>query len=153
VVLFKENLIKSLKDSLSKKKRLEGFSVTKWKLFKRLKSKEGLPTESGLPTEQYEEPEKRPTIPKTREESKEVPIKEYNETLYSKGSAQKQPESSRPEKKQNSKRTSWESPETIEQSIDSMERKETGSTGNITRIENNTEKKVDFILLKKKGRS
>jgi hypothetical protein len=127
--------------------------LAKWKLFNRSKRKEESYIESGLPPEHSEESEEKPTLSETREESKKVPIKEYNETLYSKGSVQKQPTAPLPEKKQTLKRTSWESSETIEHNVDSMRRKQTESVGNSTQTRNDTDKKVDLIFLKKKGRS
>ena len=90
----------------------------------------------------------------TREEHiekfKEEPIKEYNETLYSKEPAQKQPMKTTPEKKPLIKRTSWESADLIEENIDRMRRKQTQSTDQCNQTREDTDKKVDFILLKKK---
>ena len=126
--------------------------MAKWKLFNRSKGKEEAPTEVEMTTEHIGESEEKPKIPETREESEEVPIKEYNETLYSKGSVQKQPATSFPEKKQPLKRTSWESPKTIEHNVDDMGRKQTELLGTRTQTSSDTDKKVDFILLKKKVR-
>jgi hypothetical protein len=126
--------------------------VAKWKLFNRSKGKEGAPSEVKMRTEHIGESEEKPKIPETREESEEVPVKEYNETLYSKGSVQKQPTATFPEKKQPLKRTSWESARTIEQNVDTMGRKQTVQSATRTRTSSDTEKKVDFILLKKKGK-
>jgi hypothetical protein len=50
------------------------------------------------------------------------------------------------------KRTSWESARTIEQNVDTMGRKQTELPGTRTQTSNDTDKKVDFILLKKKGK-
>jgi hypothetical protein len=126
--------------------------VAKWKLFNRLKGKEEASTEVKMTTEHIGESEEKPKIPETSEESEEVPIKVYNETLYSKGSVQKQPATTFPEKKQPLKRTSWESARTIEQNIDTMGRKQTELPGTRTQTSSDTDKKVDFILLKKKGK-
>jgi len=124
--------------------------VTKWKLFNRSKGKEEASPEVKMATELIKESEEKPKIPETREEPEEVPIKEYNETLYSKGSVHKQPATSFPEKKQLLKRTSWESARTIEYNVDDMGRKQTELPGTRTQTSSDTDKKVDFILLKKK---
>lgn len=126
--------------------------MAKWKLFNRSKGKEEAPTEVETTTEHIGESEEKPKIPETREESKEVPIKEYNETLYSKGSVQKQSATTFPEKKQPLKRTSWESPGTIEHNVDDMGRKQTKLPGTRTQTSSDTDKKVDRILSKKKVR-
>ena len=124
--------------------------MAKWKLFNRSKGKEEAPTEVEITTEHIGESEEKPKIPETREESEEVPIKEYNETLYSKGSVQKKPATTLQEKKQPLKRTSWENAKTIEQNIDTMGRKQTEQPRTQTQTSNDTDKKVDCILLKKK---
>jgi hypothetical protein len=126
--------------------------VTKWKIFNRSKGKEEASTEVKMATEHIRESEEKPKITVTSEESEELPIKEYNETLYSKGSVQKQPTTTFPEKKQPLKRTSWESARTIEQNVDTMGRKQTELPGTRTQTSSDTDKKVDFILLKKKGK-
>jgi hypothetical protein len=126
--------------------------VTKWKIFNRLKGKKDAPTEVEMTPEHLGESEGKMKIPETREESEEVPIKEYNETLYSKGSVQKQPATTLPEKKQPLKRTSWESPGTIEHNVDDMGRKQTELPGTRTQTSSDTDKKVDRILSKKKVR-
>ena len=126
--------------------------MTKWKLFNRSKGKEEASPEVKMATEHTRESEEEPKIPETSKESEELPIKEYNETLYSKGSVQKQPTTTFPEKKQPLKRTSWESARTIEQNVDTMERKQTELSGTRTQTSSDTDKKVDFILLKKKGK-
>jgi len=124
--------------------------VAKWKLFNRSKGKEEAPTEVEMTTEHIRESEEKLNIPETRGEAEEVPIKEYNETLYSKGSVQKQPATTLPEKKRPLKRTSWESLGTIEHNVDDIGRKQTELPGTRTQTSNDTDKKVDFILLKKK---
>ncbi len=126
--------------------------MAKWKLFNRSKGKEEAPTEVEMTTEHIRESEEKLNIPETRGEAEEVPIKEYNETLYSKGSEQKQPATTFQEKKQPLKRTSWESPGTIEHNVDDMGRKQTMLSGTKTQTSSDTDKKVDFILLKKKVR-
>jgi hypothetical protein len=124
--------------------------VAKWKLFNRSKGKEEAPTEVQITTEHIGESEEKPKILETREELEEVPIKEYNETLYSKGSVQKKPATTLQEKTQPLKRTSWENVKTIEQNIDTMGRNQKEQPRTQTQTSNDTDKKVDFILLKKK---
>jgi hypothetical protein len=150
MLLLKENLIKCEKDSLSKKTRIEGFSLAKLKLFHRSKTKEETHAEDKQIRKEIEQSEKKQNEPEIREEIKKTPIKEYNETLYSKGFEQKQPITPSPQKKQILKRTTWENAETIEENIDNMRMKQLESNSNRTQKGIDTEKKVDFILLKKK---
>jgi hypothetical protein len=150
VLLLKENLIKCEKDSLSKKTRIEGFSLAKLKLFHRSKIKEETYEKEKPINKEIEQPKEKQNDPEIREEIKKAPIKEYNETLYSKGFEQKQPMTPSPQKKHFLKRTTWENAETIEQNIDSMRMKQSESTSSRSQKGIDTEKKVDFILLKKK---
>jgi len=119
------------------------------KLFHRKKTKEAhveeTETQVGL-----QGSEEKHTELKTREKPKEVASKEYNETIYSKEFAQKQPTISSPQKTQPIRRTSWENAEIIEQNVDNMRVLQSGSTTSFTQTEIDVEKKVDFILLKKK---
>ena len=124
--------------------------MAKWKLFNRSKGKEEAPTEVQITTEHIGESEEKPKILETREELEEVPIKEYNETLYPKGSVQKKPATTFQEKTQPLKRTSWENAKTIEQNIDTMGRNQKEQPRTQTQTSNDTDKKVGFILLKKK---
>jgi len=112
-------------------------------LFNRLKGNEEVPLGVQTTTE---------LIGETEEKSQEIPINVYDETLYSKGFIQKQPVVILPEKKQPLKRTSWESPGTIEHNVDDMERKQTKLSGTRTQTSNDTDKKVDRILSKKNVR-
>jgi len=150
VLLLKENLIKCEKDSLSKKTRIEGFSLAKLKLFHRSKIKEETYEKEKPINKEIEQSKEKQNDPEIREEIKKAPIKEYNETLYSKGFEQKQPMTPSPQKKHFLKRTTWENAETIEQNIDSMRMKQSESTSSRSQKGIDTEKKVDFILLKKK---
>jgi hypothetical protein len=95
--------------------------------------------------------EKIPMIEEIKEEFEDRPIKEYNETLYSKGSGQKQPLYIS-DRKQSLKRTSWEDSKTIELNIDNMGRRLLRPSGSSIKTQDDTDKKVDRILLKKKGR-
>ncbi len=115
-----------------------------------MKKKEEIQTDRKVATEEIQEPEDKQIKPDTKQETTDVPIKVYNETLYSEGFAQKQSKTPYPEKKQPFKRTSWENPETIEQTVDNMRRRQSESTANSTQTRDDTDKKVDFILLKKK---
>jgi len=150
VLLLKENLIKCEKDSLAKKTRIEGFSLAKLKLFHRSKLKEETYEKEKPVNKEIELSEEKQNGPEIREELKKVPIKEYNETLYSKGFEQKQPITPSPQKKHFLKRTTWENAETIEQNIDSMKVRQLESASSHNKKGFDTEKKVDFILLKKK---
>jgi hypothetical protein len=139
-----KNLIKYEKDSLFKKSSIEGFILPKLKLFNQLKGMEELPTGVQTITEHFGE---------QGEQSEKIPIKVYNETLYSKGFIQKQPAATLKEKKQPLKRSSWESLGTIEHKIDDMGGKQTEEFKNKKQTSVDTNKKIDSILSKNKVRS
>jgi hypothetical protein len=124
--------------------------VVKGKLFNRLKGKQESPTVVEMNTKHIGESEEKPKISETREESQKVLIKEYNETLYSKDSVQKKPASTLPKNEQPLKRTSWESLGTIEHNVDDIGRKQIELPGTRTQMSNDIDKKIDFILSKKK---
>jgi len=147
---LRKNLSSIKKITSPRKHEPRGFALAKWKLFNRSKTKEEAPVEDKGTKEENKEIDENQLKPETRGKTKEVSIKEYNETLYSKGFEQKQPITPAPQKKQILKRTTWENAETIEQNIDSMRMKQSESTSSRTQKGIDTEKKVDFILLKKK---
>jgi hypothetical protein len=126
--------------------------VTKRKLFNLSKGKKEASTEEKMATEHIRESKNKTKIPKINEGLEEKPIKEYNETLYSKGTVQKQPTTTLPEKKQSFKRTSWESTRTIEQNVDTIGRKQTELPGTPTQTNSDIDNKVDFVLLKNKDK-
>jgi hypothetical protein len=140
---MRKNLIKCQKDNHSKKTRHEGFSVSKWKLWNRSKGNEAAPTQNSVirPAEQTSE---RTT------ETNNVPITEYNETLYSANTSVKPVKKPGMEMKEPLKRTSWENPRTIEQNIDTMKKTQPETLAPCSQDTDNIEKKVDQILLKKK---
>jgi len=150
--LLKENLIKCNRDNLSKKTATEGYPLAKWKLFNWFKKKEQSHAEKVITTEEKTESDEKQDKPETREKQTETPIKEYDETLYSKGSEQKQPSKASPEKRRPLKRTSWENADTIEENIDGMRRNQTQSSACDDQDKKDIDKKVDYILLKKKSR-
>ena len=123
--------------------------LAKLKLFHRKKTKEAHVEEKATQKEIEASEEKHNEL-EIREKTKKAAIKEYNETLYSGGFAQKQSTTSSPKKTQPLRRTTWENADTIEQNIDSMRIPQSGSTTSFTQTEIDVEKKVDFILLKKK---
>jgi hypothetical protein len=123
--------------------------LQKWKIFNRSKEKKDGSIEVEMRTQHVGESEEKPKIPEIREESVVRPIKVYNETLYSKGFVQKKPATTLPQKKQLSKRSSWESLGTIEHYVDDMECKQTEVTGNRTQTSDDIDQKVDRILSKK----
>ena len=136
-----------------RKHKSRGFPLVKLKLFHRSKVIEETQTETITIREKIQEPKEKHLKAETKEKSNNIPIKEYNETLYSEGYTQKQPTSSSHQNKQSIKRTTWENAETIEQNVDSMRMKQSASTQWDTGPEINVEKKVDYILLKKKNKS
>jgi hypothetical protein len=126
--------------------------LVKLKLFHRSKTNEE-PSITRTRTEKENDPsEEKQNEPKFTEEQNTTPIREYNETLYSKGDAPKKPTTTNLQQKQPLRRISWENAETIEQNVDNLKTKSTSSS-NRTQKSVNTEKKVDFILLKKKNKS
>ncbi len=102
--------------------------MAKLKLLHRSKIKEETYEKEKPINKEIEQSKEKQNDPEIREEIKKAPIKEYNETLYSKGFEQKQPMTPSPQKKHFLKRTTLENAETIEQNIDSMRMKQSEST-------------------------
>lgn len=124
--------------------------MTKWKLFKKSKTKEtGIEVEM-IAGEAKETKKHENTRPPLKEEEEKIPIKEYQETLYSKDVPPKKRTAQDKEKKEPLKRTSWESAGIIERNVDAMGKEPTDSTGSGTQGNNTVDKKVDRILSKKK---
>jgi hypothetical protein len=121
--------------------------LEKKKLFHRSKE-EKPPTDN--PLSQKEVSQKKHTLSKTTSEHRHTPVKEYTETLYSKGFAQSKQSSPIPKEQQPTRRARWENTETIEQTIDEMDINQSEHTIDRSQKESNTEKKVDYILLRKK---
>lgn len=107
---------------------------------------------NSITTEEKSKSDKKPGKQEIIDEPKETPIKEYNETLFSKGSKETQQSAASPEKKQPLKRTSWENSDTIEQNVDKMRQHKTELGTRSTPCTEDINKKVDFIFLKKKNR-
>jgi len=124
--------------------------LPKWKLFSRLKGKKDVSAEVEMRTQHFKESKEKPKISEIREESEELPIKEYNETLYSKGFIQKKPATMPSESKQSLKRSSWENLGTIEHNVDDFERKKNEVRGTRIQTSEDIDQKVDHILYKKK---
>jgi hypothetical protein len=123
--------------------------LAKWKLFTWLEKKEQPQAEKTISTQEKTEYEEKT---ETKEQPKETPIKEYDETLYSTGSEQKQSSTAVPQKKRLLRRTSWENADLIEENIDCMRRRQTNSPSRGLQEADDVDKKVDYILLKKKSR-
>ncbi len=125
--------------------------MTKWKLFKKSKRKEDTYAELETVSDEIKDQKKtEETPPIIKEETEETPVKEYTEVLYSRNAAQKQPTSAVIEKREQLKRTSWESPNTIEHNVDAMKKQPPESNGSGAQSNTLTDKKVDCILSKKK---
>jgi hypothetical protein len=146
---LRKNLSSVKKITAPRKQEPRGLPLAELKLFHRKKTKEAHVEEKAT-QEGIQASEEKHTELETRGKPKEAAIKEYNETIYSKGFAQKQPTTPSPQKTQPLRRTTWENAEIIEQHIDSMRVPQSGSTTSFTQTEIDVEKKVDFILLKKK---
>jgi len=126
--------------------------LTKIGLFHRSKKNKEICSDDLSSKKESPESKEKTIEQKTTEKTKETPIKEYNETLYTNGYAQKHIMGQYVEKPQHRRRISWESAETIEQNIDNMSQEQTEKTSGRTQTGSTTEKKVDFILLRKKNR-
>ena len=125
--------------------------MTKWKLFKKSKIQEGTYAELEMVPDETKDPKKtEETPPIVKEETQVAPVKEYTEVLYSRNAAQKQPTSAVVEKREQLKRTSWESPSTIEHNVDAMKKQPPESNGSGTQSNTVIDKTVDRILSKKK---
>jgi hypothetical protein len=125
--------------------------LPKWKLFNRLKGKKDVSTEVEMKTQHIRESEEKTKIPEIREEPEELPIKVYNETLYSKDFIQKKPATKLSEKKQSLKRSSWENIGTIEHNVDDFESKKNEVKGARIQTSNDIDQKVNRVLHKKKN--
>ena len=120
--------------------------MAKWKFFKRSKGIKR--TEPEKIPDHVQESEEHSLRTETTDDSQAIPVKEYNEILYSKGSEHKKKPVA-PEHKPFMRRTSWETPDTIEHSVDIMGRRQHELHTDKTQ---DVEQKVDHILLKKKNR-
>ena len=142
---LRKTLSRLKKITSPRKQHPRGSSLAKWKLLNRSKTKEEIYYNRRKIQEQQESEEKQP-----REEIRETPITEYSETLYSDGFGQKQPTNQTVEKKPFFRRTRWENTDTIEQYVDTMQWKQKEPTRFSHQPLGDTNKKVDYILLKKK---
>jgi hypothetical protein len=125
--------------------------LVKWKLFNRFKGKEEKPTEVKTTSDHMEKPEEKTNH--VAPETEATPVKEYNETLFSINSSIKQGRKTDEGTKEPLKRTSWESPRTIEKNIDTMKKITPVLSGTSSQKNIDIDKKVDQILLKKKMKS
>jgi hypothetical protein len=125
----------------------------KLKILQRNKTKEGIHIKDDRTREKIRDNEEIQNKTITPGGVKKTPTKEYNETLYSEEFAQKQQKNSPVQQKPPTRRTTWENAETIEQNIDRMRLQQSNTTSDHSPVEIDTDKKVDFILLKKKNRS
>lgn len=122
--------------------------MAKWKLFGKSKSKkEENINEMEIPVQESEEisQQESETIDETNEETEELPVTDYHETLYSNGHAPKKSTIPLETSEKPWKRRSWESPHTIEKNIDDIGKKK------IDHTEKSSEsldinKKVDKII-------
>jgi len=113
--------------------------MARWKIFDKSKGKEQTDVKNEKIVKQTEQSNDKTPMFTTKPAA--TPSKEYSETLYSIDSTKNKSSLPCQETKQPLKRTSWESPRTIEQRIDRM--------GHIQQ-ENEINKKVDRTLQKKK---
>ena len=125
--------------------------MSKWKVLNRSKGEGEITNGVKTNTKNIGEPVEKSKLTKTREESEDVVIKVYNETLYSKGFIQKQPTITFPDKKRSFKRLSWESLRTIEHNIDAMESKHEELNETRKQTSNEINNKVDRILYHNKA--
>jgi hypothetical protein len=138
-----------LKGNLPKNSRIEGFVLPKWRIFNRSKEKKDASTEVEMRTQYIGESEEKSKTSKISDESEEMPIKVYNETLYSKGFIQKKPVTIKSERKHPLKRSSWENLGTIERNIDDIEYKKIEERGARIQTIDDIDQKVDCVLYTK----
>jgi hypothetical protein len=121
--------------------------LAKWKLFDRKKEPQQ-PKIKEIEVEPRDELVTKPDneiIEENNEEQEELPILDYKETLYSKDVRRKFPEKKEEIVSKQWKRTSWESVETIEENIDSLNQRKFSKMVKGGAVE----KKLDKILEKK----
>jgi len=126
--------------------------LAKFKVLHRSKKNEEVCLDDKSTKKEVQESMQKTIGRETREKPAGPPIKEYDETLYSSGYAQKHRVIPFTERPQSRRRISWENAETIEQKIDNMSQEQVEKTSDQTNARVDTEKKVDFILFKKKKR-
>jgi len=129
-----------------KKPHNEGTSLPKWNLFRKSKEKETTPPQTATTQENTDKAEEKTVT--TPPEPEKTPLMEYNETLYSADSSKRPERRYEEEHRVPLKRTTWESPRTIEQNIDTMRKTRTEEI--YSPKDADVEKKVDQIFLKKK---
>ncbi len=122
--------------------------MAKWKLFGKSKSKkEENIKEMEIPTQEREEisQQEPETIDETNEETEELPVTDYYETLYSNGHAPKKSTISPKTSEKPWKRRSWESVHTIEKNIEDIGKKKIDDTASSYESWN-INRKVDKII-------
>lgn len=121
--------------------------MAKWKLFSKKKENQHTEiTEIELePKDEIESKQENEIVEESNENQEELPILDYEETLYSKDVQRKYLEKKEKIVNKQWKRTSWESVTTIEENIDSLNQKKFSkmAKGGVV------EKKLDKILEKK----
>lgn len=121
--------------------------MAKWKLFKRKKEKQDTEIKE-IEVEPIDETVSKPekeVVEEDDEKQEELPILDYKETLYSEEGKQKHPEKKEKIEKKELKRTSWESIDTIEENIDTLNQRKFSRKVKGGALE----KKVDKIFKKK----
>jgi len=121
--------------------------LVKWKLFDRNKGKQH-PEIKEIEVKLKDETESKPEndiVEEYTEEQEEIPILDYKETLYSIDGQRKYPEKKEKIVDKHRKRTSWESIDTIEENIDTLNQREFSKMVKGGAVE----KKLDKILEKK----
>jgi len=125
--------------------------LKKWKILNKFKTKKEYSKEPEISVEKNKELP-QPEIKEeeeTKEEIEELPVKEYRETLYSRGEAPKKPQiAPKPREKQRTGRR-WENVEVIETNVDDIgKRKPKHDEKTLTKLDLN--KKVDRLISKRK---
>lgn len=89
------------------------------------------------------------SIEESRVETVELPVKDYRETLYSRGHAPPKPPISQKEKEKHWTSRRWENMEIIEKNVDNIGKKTADYTKK-TSISPEISKKVEMLISKKK---
>ncbi len=125
--------------------------MKKWKILNKFKTKKKDSKEPEISVEENKELP-QPVVKEeeeTKEEIEELPVKEYRETLYSRGEAPKKPQiAPKPREKQWTEKR-WENVEVVEKNIDDIgKRKPEHDEKTLTKLDLN--KKVDRLISKRK---
>jgi hypothetical protein len=125
--------------------------MARWKVKRRSKATKEIDASNDVvPVVTNPPAQKQNIVRQEHPEPKEVPVMEYDEELYTQGTAVKKPQLSFESRKEPMQRTSWEDPCTIERNVDRFGTKKAGTIASNPQVSDQIEKKVDRLIAKKK---